>query len=166
MSLTHCDEGGRLRARRGTYYHGGGSTADRLWLRADSNHAEPVRDEAGRARAAENEVRRIRSAQAEAEWGERSIARDVVTRADGAAARPGGGWGVRGDAAVARQALKGGARGAAPALVNGTAGLVIAPLGQLLLVLRFTLAGARIIEIEAVGDPERLAQLEIALPDD
>jgi hypothetical protein len=40
---------------------------------------------------------------------------------------------------------------------------VVAPLGRLLLVLRYTIDNGRIVAIEAIGDRERLAALEIAL---
>jgi RNA polymerase sigma-70 factor (ECF subfamily) len=46
-----------------------------------------------------------------------------------------------------------------PALVNGAAGAVVAPHGRVLSVMAFTVTNARIVRIDAVIDPERLAQL-------
>jgi RNA polymerase sigma factor (sigma-70 family) len=89
---------------------------------------------------------------------------DVVVRADDAAARLGGSYEMRGAGAVAR-AFLGRAQAARSALVDGTVGAVVAPHGQLLLVVRFTIANGRIIEIDAVGNPERLEQFDLAVLD-
>ncbi len=80
---------------------------------------------------------------------------DVVLREDRAE--------IRGAAAVAKRAAKGGARAAQPALVNGDVGVVVAPRGRLLMVLRFTITRGKIVEIDAVADPERLRQLDLAV---
>ncbi len=48
-----------------------------------------------------------------------------------------------------------------PALVNGAAGAVVAPQGRLFSVMAFTVTNGRIIAIEALVDPERLAQLDL-----
>jgi RNA polymerase sigma factor (sigma-70 family) len=50
-----------------------------------------------------------------------------------------------------------------PALVNGAAGAVVAPRGRLFSVMGFTVSGGRITAIDALVDPERLAQLELDL---
>jgi RNA polymerase sigma-70 factor (ECF subfamily) len=50
-----------------------------------------------------------------------------------------------------------------PALVNGTAGAVVAPRGRLFSVMGFTVSGGRITAIDALVDPERLAQLKLDL---
>jgi RNA polymerase sigma factor (sigma-70 family) len=50
-----------------------------------------------------------------------------------------------------------------PALVNGAAGAVVARRGQLLSVMGFTVSAGRITAIDALVDPERLAQLEVDL---
>jgi hypothetical protein len=47
--------------------------------------------------------------------------------------------------------------------VNGAAGAVVAPHGRLFSVMAFTVTNERIIAIEALVDPERLAQLELEL---
>jgi RNA polymerase sigma factor (sigma-70 family) len=86
---------------------------------------------------------------------------DVVFRADrgslpAAARLPGL---VRGASEVAEQVLT---RGAAflphcrPALVNGAAGLVVAPRGQPAGVVGFTIADGRIVEIDLIVDPQKL----------
>lgn len=47
-----------------------------------------------------------------------------------------------------------------PALVNGAPGAVVAPHGRLFSVMAFTVSGGRITAIDALVDPERLAQLD------
>jgi len=88
---------------------------------------------------------------------------DVVLRADRAAVPPGAPREILGASAVANRAVKGGARAARPALVNGAVGVVVAPRGRLLMGLRFTITRGKIVEIEAVADPERLHQLDLAI---
>jgi len=52
-----------------------------------------------------------------------------------------------------------------PALVNGAAGaVVVAPPGRLFSVMGFTASGGKIAAIDALIDPERLAQLHLDLP--
>jgi RNA polymerase sigma-70 factor (ECF subfamily) len=51
-----------------------------------------------------------------------------------------------------------------PALVNGAAGAVVAPRGRVFSVMAFTVAKGRIVQIDALLDPERLAQLDRSLP--
>lgn len=89
----------------------------------------------------------------------------VVLRTD-AAVLLGGVRELRGAEAVARGAVRGGARAARPALVNGNVGVVVAPLGRLLMVLDFTISDGKVVAIDAVSDPERLSQLDLALLDD
>ena len=91
---------------------------------------------------------------------------DVVLRADSRAMRVGLSREVRGAPAVAERALKGRARAARPALVNGAVGVVVAPRGRLLAVLGFTVRGGKIVEIDAIADPARLGRLDLALLDD
>ena len=90
---------------------------------------------------------------------------EVVLRSDRAALPSGASREIRGAAAVARRALVGGARAAQPALVNGAVGVVVAPRGRLLMVLVFTISEGKIVEIDAVADPERLRQLDLAVLD-
>jgi RNA polymerase sigma factor (sigma-70 family) len=91
---------------------------------------------------------------------------DVVLRADSGAVPAGTSRVVRGAAAVAKRAAKGRARAARPALVNGAVGVVVAPRGRLLMVLGFTISGGKIVEIDAIADPERLRRLDLAVLDD
>ena len=51
-----------------------------------------------------------------------------------------------------------------PALVNGTAGAVVAPGGRLFSVMAFTVSRGKIAAIDALLDPERLAQLDLTIP--
>ena len=51
-----------------------------------------------------------------------------------------------------------------PALVNGAAGAVVAPAGRLFSVMAFTVTNGKITAIDALVDPERLAQLDLHLP--
>lgn len=47
-----------------------------------------------------------------------------------------------------------------PALVNGAAGVVVAPGGRAVSMMAFTVAGGRVVAIEAIADPARLAALD------
>jgi RNA polymerase sigma factor (sigma-70 family) len=91
---------------------------------------------------------------------------DVVLRSDGGPSRPWATRIVRGATAVARRARVG-ARGRTsvllrPTLVNGAAGIILMEGGQPFAVWGFTVAGGKIVEIDAVTDPERLRQLGLA----
>src|SRR5919108_137688 len=50
-----------------------------------------------------------------------------------------------------------------PALVNGTAGAVVAPHGRPFSVMAFTVTNGRITQIDALIDPERLARLDLSI---
>jgi RNA polymerase sigma-70 factor, ECF subfamily len=98
---------------------------------------------------------------------------DVVLRADRVAVSRGAAGGVageiRGAAAVARLFIgraRFGTRFARPALVDGTVGVVVAPLGRLMLLVRLVIRGGKIAEIEAIADPAQLHQVRLAVPDD
>jgi RNA polymerase sigma-70 factor (ECF subfamily) len=88
---------------------------------------------------------------------------DLVVRADisGAPAE------IRGAAVWAKGAIAYGqlARLTQPALVNGAIGLVVAPRGRLVRALRFTIANGKITEIEVIGNPARLGELDVAIAD-
>jgi RNA polymerase sigma-70 factor (ECF subfamily) len=88
---------------------------------------------------------------------------DLVVRAD----MPGAPSEIRGAAVWAKGAVAYGhmARVVRPALVNGAIGLVMAPRGQLSRVLTFTIANGRITAIEVIGNPARLAELDVAIVD-
>jgi RNA polymerase sigma factor (sigma-70 family) len=51
-----------------------------------------------------------------------------------------------------------------PALVNGAAGAVVAPGGRPFSVMAFTVTNGKITAIDALVDPERLAQLDLDIP--
>jgi RNA polymerase sigma-70 factor (ECF subfamily) len=86
---------------------------------------------------------------------------EVVLRADFGPRRPAAPVVARGPAAVARQAVMGALPGARlhPALVNGAAGAVVTVAGRPFAVLGFTVAGGRIVEIDAFADPDRVRRL-------
>jgi hypothetical protein len=46
--------------------------------------------------------------------------------------------------------------------VNGAAGAVVAPHGRPFSVLGFTVRDGKIVEIDGITDPERLARLDLA----
>ena len=52
-----------------------------------------------------------------------------------------------------------------PALVNGAIGVVVAPQGRLVRALRFTIANGKITEIEVIGNPARLGELDVSIVD-
>jgi RNA polymerase sigma-70 factor (ECF subfamily) len=94
---------------------------------------------------------------------------DVVLRADFSPSRPGRSSVIRGAAAVAAQARLGASPAAElhPALVNGAAGVVITMRGRPFAVLAFTVADGKIVEIDAIGDSERVRRVAAAvLPDE
>ncbi|MET7616370.1 RNA polymerase sigma factor SigJ [Streptomyces sp. NPDC005408] len=88
---------------------------------------------------------------------------DVVARSDAGDLRPGAV--VRGARAVAGQALTFArlAAVARPALVNGTLGVVAASQGRPVSVMAFTIAHGKIVEINILADPERLARLDLTV---
>ncbi|MGW8890061.1 sigma-70 family RNA polymerase sigma factor [Streptomyces sp. NPDC055749] len=92
---------------------------------------------------------------------------DVVLRADRAVVPTPEPIEVRGALSVAKGAMAamGRARFTGPALVNGTIGLAMAPHGRLRIVLAFTIADGRITEIDVIAEPDRLGELDIAVPD-
>ena len=93
---------------------------------------------------------------------------DVVSRSDGGTLRPGATGVVRGAREVAARALTFARLSpfVRPALVNGAAGAVVAPRGEPFSVMGFTVVGGRIVEIDAITDPERLRELDLAALDD
>jgi RNA polymerase sigma-70 factor (ECF subfamily) len=87
---------------------------------------------------------------------------DVVVRADAAAQRLGALAEIRGAPAVA-EAYKGRARAAKTALVDGEVGAAVILGGALRIALLVSFAGERIVAIEAVADPEGLAELDLEI---
>jgi RNA polymerase sigma-70 factor (ECF subfamily) len=92
---------------------------------------------------------------------------DVVLRSDGGVLRPSASVVIHGAEAVAAQALTFARLSpfVRPALVNGAAGVVVAPHGRPVSVMAFTVSGGRIVAIDALADPERLRQIDLAVLD-
>jgi RNA polymerase sigma factor (sigma-70 family) len=90
---------------------------------------------------------------------------DVELHADLAAVPPGAPQRASGAMAVAGGALAFSRRAQSGrlALVDGRPGLILAPRGKLLLVLRLTVTGDKITHIDVVADPERLNALDLAV---
>jgi len=88
---------------------------------------------------------------------------DVVFRADrGRIAVSGAPSTVNGATAVAEQVLARAPRFASfarPAVVNGSAGLIVIPRDRPIAVIGFTVARGRIVEIDLVADPDKLTTL-------
>ncbi|AXK35677.1 RNA polymerase subunit sigma-70 [Streptomyces armeniacus] len=95
------------------------------------------------------------------------LAPDVVRHADPAVLPAGRAAVARGADVVARETLVFGRRSrlAAPALVNGAVGVVVAPHGRLLLALAITVEGGRVAAYDVIADPERLRRLDLAVLD-
>ena len=93
---------------------------------------------------------------------------DVVLRADVGSVPAGASREVRGAPAVADQALifSQFAPFARPALVNGAAGVVVAPRGRPYSVMGFTVRRGRIVQADVIADPEHLRRLDLAVLDD
>lgn len=56
-----------------------------------------------------------------------------------------------------------GAKFARPALIDGAAGVVVAPRGRLFRVLAFTFKNGKIARMDVIGDPVRLRKLDLAV---
>ena len=50
--------------------------------------------------------------------------------------------------------------------MNGAAGVVVVPPGRVFSVLAFTVRDGKIVAIDALSDPERLAELDLTFLDD
>lgn len=83
---------------------------------------------------------------------------DAVFRSDETAVANGGEPLLVGAGAVA-EAFRGRAQAARSAVLDGVLGVVVAPGGRTLVVLEVAVEDGRIVEIDAVGDPARLAAL-------
>ena len=88
---------------------------------------------------------------------------DVVLRSDGGRRRSRDSMIVRGAEAVAGGAVtfQRMAPFVRPALVNGTPGAVVVPRGKPYSVMAFTVARGRIVALDILVDPERLARLDL-----
>jgi RNA polymerase sigma-70 factor (ECF subfamily) len=93
---------------------------------------------------------------------------DVVLRSDGGSARPRDTMIVHGAENVASRALMYVRLSpyVQPALVNGVAGVVVAPGGRPFSVMAFTVRDGKIVEIDALTDPERLRELDLTVLED
>jgi RNA polymerase sigma-70 factor, ECF subfamily len=92
---------------------------------------------------------------------------NVVLRADGGAGRPEATAVVHGAEAVAKRASRYGrlAPYVRPALINGAAGAVVTPRGRPFSVMAFTVRNGKITAIDALSDPERMAELDLTVLD-
>lgn len=92
---------------------------------------------------------------------------DVVLRSDGGAARPAASVVVQGARAVSERVLSFHHPDAVftPALVNGAAGVVIRIGGRPVSVMGFTVTDGRIVEIDAIADPDRLQRFDLSVLD-
>lgn len=92
---------------------------------------------------------------------------DVVVRSDGGTALPDASLVLRGAAAVAARTLTMAQPLAPkrPVLVNGAAGVVVTMDGRAVAVMAFSVSGGKIVEINAVVDPERLGRLDLTVLD-
>jgi RNA polymerase sigma-70 factor (ECF subfamily) len=93
---------------------------------------------------------------------------DVVLRSDGGTAHPEVSVVLHGASAVAGQALSLAQPSILkrPALVNGAAGVVVTMGGRPVAVMGFTVSRGKIVEIDAIIDPERLLRLDLPVFDD
>jgi RNA polymerase sigma factor (sigma-70 family) len=84
---------------------------------------------------------------------------DVVVRSNGAEIS------LRGAAAVAARAITGlrYAQVTLPALINGAVGVIQAAQGRPISVMAFTITGAKIVAIDLVDDPGRIAEADLAI---
>jgi RNA polymerase sigma factor (sigma-70 family) len=89
---------------------------------------------------------------------------DVVARSDGGPRRPALSMYVRGAESVASQAasFREGVGQLVPVLVNGAAGMVVMRRGKPISVMGFTVAGGKIVSLDVLADPDRLAELDLA----
>src|SRR5215471_8625758 len=89
---------------------------------------------------------------------------DVVLRSDGGSRRPRDTVLVRGAENAASRALTYARLSpyVRPAVVNGVAGVVVAPGGRLFSVMAFTVCDGKIVEIDSLTDPDRLGEIDLA----
>jgi RNA polymerase sigma-70 factor (ECF subfamily) len=89
---------------------------------------------------------------------------EATLRADGGPLRPAASVVLHGAAAVASQALMFSRPLSTvyPASINGAAGVIVVVDGKPFSLMAFTVRGGRVVEINAVTDPERLRQLDLS----
>jgi RNA polymerase sigma-70 factor (ECF subfamily) len=88
---------------------------------------------------------------------------DAVLRSDPSVLPPGVPSELHGAEAIAGRAIQVGARAAQTALVDGDVGVIVAPRGRLLLVVRCTVVGEKIVAMETIAAPERLHAIDLAV---
>jgi RNA polymerase sigma-70 factor (ECF subfamily) len=90
---------------------------------------------------------------------------DGVVRVDAPAAEVGKARELRGASTWAAQliALSRGVRSFQPAVIDGAVGVILAPRGKLARALIFTFRNDKITRLEAIGEPARLRELDIAV---
>ncbi|WP_040687317.1 sigma-70 family RNA polymerase sigma factor [Nocardia vinacea] len=95
------------------------------------------------------------------------LAPDVELHADAVAAPSGQPVRMSGARRVTSSALMFSTRApyTRPALIDGHLGLVVAPNGNLECLLAFTITGHRITTIDIIADPNRIADISLAVPD-
>jgi RNA polymerase sigma-70 factor (ECF subfamily) len=93
---------------------------------------------------------------------------DVVVRADQGALPPGGLRVIRGAEEAARSALSYSRLGLdiRPVLVNGVAGLLATLDGKVFSIGAFTVRNEKVVELDILADPSRLAELDLTILDD
>jgi RNA polymerase sigma factor (sigma-70 family) len=84
---------------------------------------------------------------------------DVVVRSNGAEIS------VRGAAAVAARAITGlrSAQVSLPALINGAVGVIQAAEGRPISLMAFTITGAKVVAIDLIDNPSRIAEADLAI---
>ncbi len=89
----------------------------------------------------------------------------MILRSDGGEQRRPLSFIRRGAAEVARTAIASAQPAAAkvPAIVSGAAGVVVMTNGRPFVVIGFTVARGKVLEIDCFFDPERLARLDLAV---
>lgn len=89
---------------------------------------------------------------------------DVVLRSDGGVQRPDASQLLRGVADVTNRAMTFSRPGAVirPALVNGRTGVVVTLDGQPVSIMSFAITNGKIVEIQSLVDPDRLACLDLS----
>ena len=133
----------------------------------------PAPSDAGRARQREVVEAFLRAARAGDIEGLLAVLDpDAVVRIDGAARLATGAADavgttreIRGAATWVKQfvALSRGLRFVQPVLINGSVGLILAPGGKLSRALSFSFTNAKVTQVEVIGDPARLRELDIAV---
>jgi hypothetical protein len=90
---------------------------------------------------------------------------DVVLRSDGGARRPRATMVVHGASGVAERALTCARLSpfVRPAVINGAAGVIVAPHGRPFSLMAFTVTRGRIVAIDALSDPARLRELDLTV---